>query len=211
MIDFPRALTAHAHRLAALGVTTGQRARLARYLDRVWEQNHTLNLVSRKMSAEALVNDHLMDSLIALPHLPAVETVADLGTGGGFPAVPLEICRPATRFLLFEKSPRKCNFLQSLAAWIPNLSIVGPLLPDSLQKVDLVLARAFKPIPVILEMTRAFYARGGRYLLYKGRLPKIREELDQARLPSDTWQIVALEPPEGIDERHLVLIHVYSE
>lgn len=191
--------------LGDLGIDASITEKLVRYLDHLWRRNQDLNLVSRKMSAEALVTDHLLDSLIALPHFPEVATVADLGTGGGFPAVPLALCRPNTQFLLFEKSPLKCNFLRELAQWCTNLDVKGALLPENtFPAVDVVCARGFKSLRQILNFTKAHHQRKGSYILYKARRARIEEELGE--VPKVKARIVPLTPYGDAQERHLVCL-----
>jgi 16S rRNA (guanine527-N7)-methyltransferase len=169
---------------------------LAEYLAMLWKANQELNLVSRKMTPEELVIEHLMDCLIALPHLPAAKRIADLGSGGGLPAVALAICRPETHFTLFEKSPRKCQFLTTCAARWPNLSVAGPvpeggdLAKAAGGKIDYAIARAFKPIRASFDSTRAYRRAGGRYVFYKARRAKIEEE-------ARTAGIELMAAPEG--------------
>ncbi|CAM2066834.1 16S rRNA (guanine(527)-N(7))-methyltransferase RsmG [Sulfidibacter corallicola] len=191
--------------LEKLGVTESKRAGLVSYLTRLWAENQRINLFSRKMTPERLIEDHLLDSLLGLSSLPRVEVVADLGTGGGFPAIPLALCRPRTRFLLYEKSPLKCRFLASLADLQLQIEVVGPLPADGSlpREVDLVTARAFKPIAVILELTREYRRRNGAYMLYKARRAKIDEELAAVRGNCQA-RIQALEPIGEAEERHLV-------
>lgn len=187
--------------------TQTQVDKLSVYMDRIWLANQQLNLFSRKMSAEALFHDHLLDCLAALPYVPNAKKVADLGSGGGLPAIPLAICFPNTQFLLFEKSPKKRLFLESLSDVCPNISIQGLIEPHSIdQNIDWVTARAFKPIGIIVELTRAYANAGGQYFLYKGRRNKIEEELKTAKLGRLQSKIQPLPIFGSADERHLVLL-----
>lgn len=190
--------------LAALGVLPEQQAQLAAYLDLLWAANQELNLVSRKLEPAALVDDHLVDSLLALPYFPRQGTIADLGSGGGLPALPLAICLPETRFLLFEKSPLKCKFLERCKALAPAIEVMGPLDPGgAFPKCDLITARGFKSVREILQWSRAHQQRGGAYLLYKARRARIDEELAEAKLKA---RVERLPQHAGAEERHLVLI-----
>ncbi len=207
MSVFTQLIQVHEPLLRSLGIDEATQTGLGNFLDLVWTKNKDLNLVSRKMTPQALVDDHLMDALIGLNHLPNAEVIADLGSGGGFPAVPLAICRPQTRFLLFEKSPLKCRYLKILEERLPNITVKGPLASNSLDDgVGLVIARAFKPLQVILEMTAAYHKRGGAYCLFKARKAKILEELRLAGLREDDVRIVPLEPAGSAEERHLVFL-----
>jgi len=207
---FATLLEERAALLDPLGVNAGLRHKLAEYLERLWRQNRDLNLVSRKMTPDALVSDHLLDCLIALPFFPVGRTVADLGSGGGLPAIPLAICRPETSFWLFEKSPLKNKFLATLADLAPNQRRMGLLEPRGLPpEIDLIMARAFKPLPALLDLTRSYFTRGGAYLLFKGRLAKIHQELAESGLnESDPRvRIERLASAGSADERHLLLLN----
>lgn len=81
-------------------------------------------------------------------------------------------------------------------------------IPSDPKSVELVTARAFKPIDVILDMSRDYYKRGGKYFLLKGRKEKIDEELLLARKKFKELEveISQLQSPVMDVERHLVLI-----
>ncbi len=207
-MDFKTLLEEHAEQFQQLKIDSDQIVRLTSYLNRLWAANQELNLVSRKMTPLALVRDHLFDSLIALAYLPRAKIVADLGSGGGLPAIPLAVCGPDLRLLLFEKSPRKCAFLEGLRDEFPNTEIHQRLEENCLPKrVDLVVARGFKPIHSIISLTQSYYKAGGRYMLYKGRMQKILEELETARLPASSYRLQELKSVGDAEERHLVLIN----
>lgn len=208
--DIVEIMRLHASHFHACGVNTAQAERIAAFIDRLWTVNQEFNLVSRRLTLEALVSNHVIDCLAALPHLPLkAGKVADLGTGGGLPAILYAICRPALQFDLYEKSPVKSRFLASLHDLAPNTTPVGPLPSDGLNRdYDWVIARAFKPIQVILTMTRSYADKGGRYFLLKGRKQVIEDELTLARglVDRSRVEVRPLETFGFSDERHLVLI-----
>lgn len=181
---------------------------LKEYLDLLWSANEELNLISRKMTFEELVDNHLIDCLLPLSQFPkSTKVAADFGSGGGLPGVVYAIQFPEIEYHLFEKSPRKQEFLNSCKALAPNLHVHGEI-PLNLDKFDLVTARAFKPIDVILDISRKYYARKGRYFLLKARKEKIEEEVQLARKKFKDLkvEIVPLKSPVLEVERHLVLI-----
>jgi len=191
-----------------LGVPEGALAPIRAYLDLLWAANDELNLISRKMTPEELIDNHVIDCLLALKRFPGdVKVAADFGSGGGLPGVLYAILFPKTRYLLFEKSPKKREFLETCRKIAPNLEIHGEI-PSDPKGVDLVTARAFKPIDVILDISRAYHARGGKYFLLKGRREKIDEEAAMARKKFKTMQMTVepLVSPVMDVERHLVLI-----
>lgn len=197
-----------AHLVRLTGSQDFRRSAYTRYLSELWQENERYNLVSRKMSPEALVENHLLDCMLGLPFLPAAKNVADLGSGGGLPAAVIAIARPDCRVHCFEKSPVKCQFLAGLAEWLPNLKVHGPI-PAGQHlgiQVDWITARAFKPIPVILELTRKHFQKDTPYYLFKARAAKIAEEAEAARLTADQMALVVLEAVGAPCERHMVKV-----
>ncbi len=181
---------------------------LKSYIDLLWATNEELNLISRKMTYEELIDNHLIDCLLPLKRFPAgVKTVADFGSGGGLPGVIYAIHFSGVALHLFEKSKMKQEFLTRCVAFAPNLQIHGDI-PLELKNIEIVTARAFKPIDVILDVSRRYYDRGGKYFLLKARREKIDEEVTLARKKFKNLK-VAIEPlvsPILEVERHLVLI-----
>ncbi len=181
---------------------------LREYIDLLRASNEELNLISRQMTLEDLLDNHLIDCLLPLTKFPkGIKVAADFGSGGGLPGVVYAIQFPETRYLLFEKSPKKREFLTRCKAIAPNLEIHGEI-PQDPKDVELVTARAFKPIDVILDISRGYYKRGGRYFLLKGRMEKINEEATLARkkFKDLKLEIEPLKSPVLDVERHLVLI-----
>lgn len=194
--------------LLELGFNESQLGHLFHYMDLLWTSNDELNLFSRKMTATELVDNHLIDCLLPLKQFPSnIEYVADFGSGGGLPGVLYAINFPHIKFKLYEKSPMKQDFLKLCKKIAPNIEIHGEI-PLELKKVDLVISRAFKPLDVILEMSRGYYLNGGKYFLLKGRLEKINEEiqLSKKKFKDLKLQIVSLKSPTMDVERHLIII-----
>lgn len=92
-----------------------ERTALTEYLTLLLSWNKRMNLTADGLH-DTLVRRHLLDSLTAtlLPEMKCNEVV-DIGSGTGFPAIPLAICIPSTTFLLVEKVHRKCAFLKMVA------------------------------------------------------------------------------------------------
>lgn len=190
-----------------LGFSETEIPRLKKYIELLWSANEELNLISRKMTFEELIDNHLIDCLLPLPKFPQVKMAADFGSGGGLPGVVYAIQFPNVVYHLFEKSPKKQEFLRKCQAIAPNLRVNGEI-PLDLKDIEIVSARAFKPIDVILEMSRGYFAKGGRYFLLKGRKEKIAEEMALAKkkFKNVTAQVEMLHSPLLDVERHLVLI-----
>lgn len=191
-----------------LGLREEALSNLKSYIELLWQSNEELNLISRKMTFEELIDNHVIDCLLPLKHFPLnIETVADLGTGGGLPAVILAIQYPEVKFHLFEKSKLKQDFLIRCRQFAPNLNVCGEIQPK-LPIINLVTARAFKPIDTLLNMTRDHFENGGNYFLLKGRKAKIEEELTLAKraFKGLSARVMELKSPVLDVERNLVLI-----
>jgi 16S rRNA (guanine527-N7)-methyltransferase len=191
-----------------LGFNEAALPKLKAYLDLLWAANEELNLISRKMTYEELIDNHVIDCLLPLKKFPlGVKSAADFGSGGGLPGVMYAIQFPEVQYHLYEKSVLKQEFLTRCKAIAPNLVIHGEL-PPKLEKIDIVTSRAFKPLDVILDMSRVYYAQGGKYFLLKGRLEKINEEiaLSKKKFKDLKVKVEVLKSPILDVERHIVLI-----
>ncbi|MFN8847688.1 MAG: 16S rRNA (guanine(527)-N(7))-methyltransferase RsmG [Bdellovibrionales bacterium] len=192
-----------------LGFPESQFSKLLEFALSLWSANQQLNLFSRQMPITEFVDNHIIDCLLGLSQLPTeAKTFADLGSGGGLPGVIYSIARPEQAFQLFEKSPRKQEFLSSCHSFANNFEIKSEV-SVALVGVDVVTARAFKPLDVILEMTRGFYQRGGKYYLLKGRKEKIDEEflLAKKKFKDVKMLVEPLKSPVMQVERHIVKIN----
>ena len=89
----------------------------------------------------------------------------------------------------------------------PNLQVHGEI-PQDLKEIELVTARGFKPLDVILDVSRHYHKKGGKYFLLKARREKIDEEvaLMHKKFKTAQVQIQELKSPVLEVERHLVLI-----
>lgn len=183
---------------------------LLRYLDLLWRTNDELNLISRQMTFSDLIDNHVVDCLLPLQFFPdkTLSQVADFGSGGGLPGVIYALQFPHIHFHLFEKSPKKQEFLRQCLQIAPNMEIHGEISQD-LPQIDLVMARGFKPLDVILDVSRKYANQSGKYFLLKGRKTKIDEELLLLRKKFkgiDHIQVDFLPSPVLDVERHLVRI-----
>ncbi len=157
---------------------------IQKYLKILLRENENLNLISRKLDPDTIILEHIYDCLAPYKQFDGLAKIADLGSGGGFPGILLAIVYPKTTFSLHEKSPKKCSFL-SLAVkelGLKNVNVVNQLISECSIDADAVTCRGFKSIKEIIDLTPDFYNSGKPYILYKGRLEKINEELDEAKL-----------------------------
>lgn len=193
-----------------LGFRESGLTQLKAFIDLLWATNEELNLISRKMTYEELIDNHVIDCLLPLSKFPKnIKRVADFGTGGGLPGVIYAIHFQETQFNLFEKSILKQGFLNRCKEITNNITVEGDI-PPKLQDINLIMARGFKPVDVILDMSRTYYQGGGKYFLLKARREKIDEEMQdtQKKFKDVKFQIEPLKSPVLDVERHVVLINL---
>ncbi len=191
---------------AALGIalTPHDCERLLGLLDALEEANASFNLTAIRNRDEMLVK-HLVDSLSVRPYL-AGSRIADVGTGAGFPGLPLAIVEPQRHFTLIEGTGKKARFVARTAErlGLGNVEVVHARAeqyrPEA--RFDTVVARAVASLADLARVAGHLCAPGGRLLAMKGRRPD--EELAALPRGVEVRAVHRLEPP-GLDaERHLV-------
>lgn len=189
-----------------LALSPGQVEALLRLVDELADWNARFNLTAIRDPAE-VVDKHLLDSLAALPHLKGL-AVADIGTGAGFPGLPLAIADPDRRFTLVESTGKKANFVRHAATvlGLPNVEVVQARAESyrPARPFDSVITRALGPLAGFVRVAGHLAGRGGRLLAMKGKVPEAEIEA----LPAG-WKVIAVHPVAvpGLDaERCLVEI-----
>lgn len=156
--------------------------------------NRKVNLTAIR-DADEMIAAHLLDSLVALPLLQG-SRVLDVGTGAGFPGLPLAICEPKRQFELLDGNNKKIMFVQHAATTLQlgNVTAIKARTEDyaPAERFDTVIARAVGPLDRLLEVAGHLVGEDGVFIALKGRYPS--EELQQ--LPTG-WEhdIVELEVP----------------
>ena len=170
---------------ADLSLSPAQIAQLSRYLDLLLAANETMNLTRIESRAAAEVG-HVGDALTLLPFLPrGAHRLADIGSGGGVPGIPLAIVRPDASVLLVESTQKKAAFLKTAAAelGLGNVTISSQRAEDvghseARETFDIVTARAVGAMIFLVEWCLPLVKKGGKLLAMKGQ--KIAEELPAA-------------------------------
>jgi 16S rRNA (guanine527-N7)-methyltransferase len=174
-----------------------------------------MNLISLQSELDLPVR-HFIDSLTLLPHLPAGPgTLLDIGSGAGFPAIPVKIFRKDLHVTLLEASRKKCSFLKEVIRrlGIREIAVLNCRLEELLNKdlkpsFDMIVSRATLKLPELLRMGLPLLKPGGVLAAMKG--PGLEEEtagLDS--LNNKTFRIVGSYPfslPLTGDHRHILLV-----
>ncbi|TAJ20451.1 MAG: 16S rRNA (guanine(527)-N(7))-methyltransferase RsmG [Dehalococcoidia bacterium] len=209
-----------------LGVDLDRRARerFARYLDLVLEWNERAGITSLT-DPEEIQRRHFAESLSLLAALRTAAIVergstariADLGSGGGFPGIPMAIAEPGLDLVLVESHGRRAEFLRTVVAALelPHAKVVqaraedagrGPMLRATF---DLVTARALAPLPVLIEYALPLLKDGGLLVAPKGS--RADEELAAsvaalAALGGDVRDTIDLPLPEGLPPQRVIVV-----
>ena len=175
-----------------------------------------------KASGSELVVRHFLDSLAGLPVLRSLSprrTVLDVGSGAGFPGLPLALFLPDSQVVLLERSASKAAFLTNVVALLGlvNVRVRELELRRLEERFDLVTFRALSPLDRELPALGRVLAPGGSIVAYKGRRERIEQELERAGLrearspaapAAGQLEVVRLEVPFLAEERHLVLLRL---
>ena len=97
-----------------LNISPAQQQKLLAYLALLQKWNKTYNLTALRDPAQ-MVSHHLLDSLTLLPYLAQAESMIDVGSGGGMPAIPAAICRPDLQITMVDANSKKTTFLRQAA------------------------------------------------------------------------------------------------
>jgi 16S rRNA (guanine527-N7)-methyltransferase len=201
-----------AARELGIELTPEQEAKLIAHLDLMDEWGARMNLTAIR-ERDQQITKHVLDSLSVLPHLRGTR-VADVGSGAGFPGIPLAIALPAVHFALIESTGKKCRFLEHVrdALGLPNVEVIQSRAEAHKPEVryDTVLARAVGPVADLVRNAGPLVAAGGRLLAMKGRHPE-----DELAKKLNGWKVVsihALRVPGLEEQRHLVeLAHSHEK
>ena len=208
-----------------LALDAAQLAAFARYRDLLLEWNQRVNLTSIVEPA-AVETRHFLDSLTCVAPLlarwgsaaavPALRCI-DIGSGGGFPGVPLKLALPQLQVTLLESTRKKADFLGHLVAelGLDGVDTVAERAETLAQAAahreayDVALARALAPLPVLLELTLPFVRVGG--LLVAQRRGDLPADVAAAAPVAQTLggappEIVPVAVPPLADGRVLVLV-----
>jgi 16S rRNA (guanine527-N7)-methyltransferase len=192
------------------------------YYQELIEWNRKFNLTAITDYSEVQVK-HFLDSLTITLALPEEEVerpdfnIIDIGTGAGFPGLPLKILFPQPRLVLIEPTAKKTAFLHHIIhrLELANVEVLNNRAeelahwPSHREHFALAVSRAVAALPTLVELTLPFCQIGGRFVAQKKG--EIDQEINEAKKAIATMggklnQIKKIESDEFDDERYLVII-----
>jgi len=166
-----------------------------------WNKAYNLTAIT---DPSKQVSYHLLDSLAVLPHLKA-SRLLDVGTGPGFPGLPIAIAWPDCDVTLLDSNSKKTRFITQLVAHLglTNVKIVHNRAETFSTDIpfDAIISRAVSSVSQLIEWSKQHCSCDGRYYLLKGEQPEL--ELAGLALPA---QVISLAVPGITRERHLVIV-----
>lgn len=189
-----------------LDLPAASRDQLMALLRLLTQWNAAYNLTALRTPAQQVAG-HLLDSLAVLAHVPPGRLL-DVGTGAGFPGLPLAIARPDTPHVLLDSSLKKTRFVQHAALTLDlrNVEVVRQRAEQfqPQQAFPVVVARAFAPLPRLLRLIGHLCVPGGQLLALKG--PAVDTELGELPIQFEHIDTLTLPAVAGGGRRTLVVL-----
>ncbi|MEW6144193.1 MAG: 16S rRNA (guanine(527)-N(7))-methyltransferase RsmG [Thermodesulfobacteriota bacterium] len=155
-----------------------------RYMSELKLWNRKINLTSLRNDRDIVIG-HFLDSISAVRFVPGSGRLIDIGSGAGFPGIPLKIVRPSLEVTLLDSAHKKVMFMREVirSLGLEGAKAVWGRAEDEGNGIargsfDRVITRAVGPIPEILRLSESYLAHGGRIILMRGQ--RGREEWESA-------------------------------
>ncbi len=188
-----------------------------KYMIMLQEKNKVMNLTSID-DEEGIYEKHFYDSLLVVPHLIR-ETkleIADIGSGAGFPGIPLAIVLKDYHFTLIEPTKKRALFLEDVIRELDltNVTVIAErsedLLPSYCEYFDVVTSRAVAKLQILLELSFPLLKVGGFLLALKGK--NAQEEIEESKhalyeLHGEVNLVDKLFLPTNNEERNNLIIY----
>ena len=202
---------------SGFALSDDQLVKFLSYYDLLIEWNGRMNLTGIT-KFEDVVEKHFLDSVLCAKEMDFnhIHSMVDIGTGAGFPGIPLKIMFPDMKVVLLDSLEKRVRFLNEV---ITTLSLQDTEAlhgraetlarkPELRENFDLAVTRAVAPLSVILEYCMPFVAVDGQFAAYKG--PKADEELAEsfraiAELQAELDNTIKFELPASKDVRNILV------
>lgn len=194
-----------------------QLLQFARYHESLIQWNEKINLTAITDEREVVLK-HFVDSISVLRYFPKdAKTLIDVGTGAGFPGIPLKIIQKELKVTLLDSLEKRVRFLDAVIEenQLTNIQAVHGRAEDFAREkthreaYDIGIARAVAALPVLCEYILPFVKKGGLFIAMKGS--EVQQELKQAEkaisiLGGVLKEVKHFQLPFDPMERHIILI-----
>lgn len=186
----------------------------AEFKDQLLNFNEKCNVTSIRNDEEVWIK-HFYDSVAPEKYFFMGARVVEIGSGGGFPSVPLMIARPDLRFTLIESTGKKCAFLSGIVDKfklncenVLNIRAESGAKDGNLrEKFDIATARAVAGLSTLCEYCLPFVKKGGRFIAYKGANESVDDAANAIKiLGGEIEEIYPYELPLSMGERRAIII-----
>ena len=161
-----------------------QKNQFEKYYQFLITENEKYNLTAITEKNDVYLK-HFLDSIFGIENIAKNSKIIDIGSGAGFPAVPIKIMRPDVEICMVDSLQKRVNFLNELIKML-NLektsavhSRAEDFIKENRGKSDYATARAVAPLNTLLEYLLPYVKIGGKCLIYKSK--KLDEELRDAQ------------------------------
>ena len=179
------------------------------FIKEILKFNKAHNIVGR-FSEEEIVSLDILDCETILEHINSSQKVLDIGSGAGLPGLIIAINQPKTQITMSEKNKKKAYFIRKMirTLQLTNATILDKATTPNLiteNKFDVITARALATAPTIIKMSHHLLNKGGKFVLMKGALEKINEEV--AQLDNNKYSYTIHKTNTSNTNRHILEIN----
>ena len=187
------------------------------YFNNLVTYNEKVNLTAITEKEDVYIK-HFIDSCLGKDYIPSNSTVVDIGTGAGFPGIPLKIVRPDINLHLVDSLNKRIIFLDELGEklnikYTTQHSRVEDYAKNNREQFDVCVSRAVAKLNTLLEYCLPLIKVGGIFIAYKGN--SYQQEIDESKnalniLGGQIIEIQDFNLPNNAGERHLIIIKKFK-
>lgn len=188
----------------SLDISSDLRVKLVEFVFFLEKWNKAFNLTSVR-KPEEILRRHIYDSLSVVPFVQG-QRIADVGSGGGIPGIPLAMVYPDKQFVLIDSNGKKTRFITQakLHFKLDNLSVVQSRVEEYRPEIlfDQIITRGFADVALSAQLLDHLWDQSGMCLLMKG--PAVFDELEQLENSNIDSEVVSLSVPDTDEQRYLL-------
>lgn len=198
-------------------ISAEQALKFYKYMELLLEWNEKINLTAITDEKEIIVK-HFVDSLLVAKYIKSDATIIDIGTGAGFPGIPLKIINDSYKITLLDSLNKRTVFLQDVTQKLElnNVQVIHGRAEDCAQNkeyremYDYAISRAVAPLNILLEYLVPYTKINGTVIAMKGN--NVEEELKNACNAIETLKVktrerITIELPDDCGERNIVIFN----